>query len=67
MNITANSIFEKIVSGKVTAISEAEARRLLVGNCRDVAAAMESIRANPWAQWRCDGCTIRYTGEAVTA
>lgn len=53
-------MWEKLVGEKVTQISESEARRLLVGNCRGVPEALESLRSNPWGQWRCSDCTIRF-------
>lgn len=53
-------MWEKLVGEKVTQISESEARRLLVGNCRTVPEALKSLQGNPWGQWRCSGCTIRF-------
>lgn len=53
-------MWEKITDKATTQISETEVARLLSGNCRDVPEALKSLEGNPWGQWRCSDCTVRF-------
>lgn len=58
-------MYEAIKNGKTSAISEAQARRLLSGNCRDVNEALQSLRGNPFGQLRTSAGTVRFNPNAL--